>query len=285
MTENSPFTHALIDSGYKKNLMKFDGIEPGGVNYVVRGYETIPKSENQDGAAITELEQRRDILSERLVDLKKQGIKVAPTYFQIGDNNYGNPSLFIATREIEGKNTFDSNFSDPEKTKEVLPKFEGLMTSLTNYFGQQIDSGEPLLDDIDSLRQYIFGVVEEGDEPDFILVDTEPRAKNPTNNSELIAIVGKLQLMVEGMETRLAEGTSLPISRQSVAKLIELMSTKYPETSERLSKVQSELLEGINGIQQGIRSEKSVGGNDDYSLHLSNKIIKKPSMDYSKGYK
>lgn len=285
MTENSPFTHPLIDSGYKKNLMKFDEIEPGGVNYIIRGYETIPKTKNEDGSAILKLEQKRDILSERLVDLKKHGIKVAPTYFQIGDNEYGNPTLHIATKEIEGKNTFDSNFSEPEKTKEVLPKFEGLMTSLADYFGQQIDSDEPVLDDIDSLRQYIFGVVEEGDEPDFILVDTEPRAVKSSNSNELVVIVGKLQLMVEGMETRLTEGTSLPISRQSVAKLIELITAKYPETYERLSKVKTELLEGVNGIQQGIRSEKNVGGNDYYPLLLSNKILKKPFMDYSKGYK
>lgn len=250
------FTWPLIPTGYQNGLNTFEATGELTTNYIVRAVEnnTSPATSRQE--KYEQLEQRGESLGKHLQSLRSAGVPIASTFFVVGDSRYGHPALYMATRKIDDDNVFDQAFKSPEDTQIVKPQFETLFTALSRYFRSCIESDEPFLDDIDSLPQYVFGRSAPSEEPQFYLVDTEPRTKQPDRPIHLKFLINGLHIMLESMELRFHRGTVLTQPRADLASLTTLVQQRHANLSGWGNTLQAQLASGKNGIAKGTRREE-----------------------------
>lgn len=250
-SEQAPlFSYPLVPAEYEKTgLYTFAGLD--GQNYIVRHHRSFNTFEEAEEGRLRAERRLSQLITgrdeETDADTAAHPVPVAPPYLFVGENQYGRAELLVATRQLDGENAGRQTFIDaPEiEAQMAAVKFDSLIQNLSGYFGDRIEAGEPFLDDIVRLEQYVYGKLQPSDtEPDFYLVDTEPRAATPDEPVNLSFLIGHMKEMVTGMEQRLPAGVSIEASREAVAALIDLILEHYPERKSDLEVAKKELLEG-----------------------------------------
>jgi hypothetical protein len=101
--------------------------------------------------------------------LRSFGIKIPPTYFTVGTNNFNEFHLYSSTELITGLNLSDFQHQSPEEDVLLSQQYLDLITSLCAYYKDCFKKNQQVAFDTFSLRQY---VLEEKTETIY-LVDTD----------------------------------------------------------------------------------------------------------------
>lgn len=175
--EEIPFKKALMESGVnhhqKEKLKKFEEDDRN----IIRDQTLASLADSfEDIKKISDTEKVK--MFKKMFDELRESynIKVPNIEFVIGNNEEGNPSVYIITEKIKG--TKIENFCDISDKEGFIKELDELHYNLARYIHNKYKNEEYYLNDIFSIRQYMFGK-KEGDKKDHIyLIDTDPYAGN-----------------------------------------------------------------------------------------------------------
>ena len=178
--ENARFESA-IDTGLKF----FDSRETNELfiakGYIWRSFQIIElgnyfNETTRGKEEVATLQYASKFASDAFNQLKAKGLSFEG-HFIVHDIN-DVPSLVCAVPVVDGKEMQHLKFSKTEEWEELHIAFIVLYEALLSYFDECVSTKKPILWDISSIRQYMYGTTELSKEKALYLVDPDPRLED-----------------------------------------------------------------------------------------------------------